>query len=38
VQAPIGHGGPFRWYVAVLVLFGLVIYLGLPETAHRPLD
>jgi MFS transporter, MHS family, alpha-ketoglutarate permease len=27
----------FGWYVAALALFGLVVYLRLPETAHRPL-
>ena len=27
-----------RSAVAVLALFGLVVYLRLPETAHRPLD
>ena len=35
--ASIGHPGWFGWYVAVLALFGLVVYLRLPETAHRPL-
>jgi MHS family alpha-ketoglutarate permease-like MFS transporter len=33
-----GHPGWFGWYVAVLALFGLVVYLRLPETAHRPLE
>ena len=27
----------FGWYVAALALFGLVVYVRLPETAHRPL-
>jgi MHS family alpha-ketoglutarate permease-like MFS transporter len=36
--ASTGHAGVFPWYVAVLALFGLVVYLRLPETAHRPLD
>jgi MHS family alpha-ketoglutarate permease-like MFS transporter len=36
--ASIGHAGLFPWYVAVLALFGFVVYLRLPETAHRPLD
>ena len=36
--ASTGHPGWFGWYVATLALFGLVVYLRLPETAHRPLD
>ena len=36
--ASIGHAGLFPWYAAVLALFGLVVYLRLPETAHQPLD
>lgn len=36
--ASIGHPGWFGWYVAALALFGLVVYLRLPETAHRPLE
>ncbi len=36
--ASIGQAGLFPWYVAVLALFGLVVYLRLPETAHRPLQ
>ena len=36
--ASIGRPDLFAWYVAVLALFGLVVYLRLPETAHRPLD
>jgi hypothetical protein len=36
--ASIVHAVLFPWYVAVLALFGLVVYLRLPETAHRPLD
>ena len=27
----------FGWYVAALALFGLIVYVRLPETAHRPL-
>jgi MFS transporter, MHS family, alpha-ketoglutarate permease len=34
----VGHPEWFPYYVAVLSLFGLVVYLRLPETAHRPLD
>jgi MHS family alpha-ketoglutarate permease-like MFS transporter len=33
-----GQAGLFPWYVAALALFGLVVYLRLPETAHRPLQ
>ena len=36
--ASVGHPGWFGWYVAALALFGLVVYLRLPETAHRPLE
>ena len=36
--ASIGRPGLFGWYVAALALFGLVVYLRLPESAHRPLD
>ena len=36
--ASIKHPEWFPWYVAVLALFGLVVHLRLPETAHRPLD
>jgi MHS family alpha-ketoglutarate permease-like MFS transporter len=34
----IGRPGLFPWYVAVLALFGLDVYLRLPESAHRPLQ
>ncbi len=33
-----GQAGVFPWYVVALALFGLVVYLRLPETAHRPLQ
>ena len=33
----IGHAEWFPIYVVVLAVFGLVIYVRLPETAHRPL-
>ncbi|NMH96136.1 MFS transporter [Pseudonocardia acidicola] len=33
-----GHPTWFPYYVAVLALFGFVVYWRLPETAHRPLD
>lgn len=33
----IGQATLFPWYVVVLCLFGLVVYIRLPETAHRPL-
>lgn len=36
--ASIKHPEWFPWYVALLALFGLVIYIRLPETAHKPLD
>ncbi len=36
--ASIGRPGLFPWYVAALALFGLVVYLRLPESAHRPLE
>ncbi|MGW7518073.1 MFS transporter [Streptomyces sp. NPDC054796] len=34
----LGHGGLFPVYVAVLCLISSVVYLRLPETAHRPLE
>jgi MHS family alpha-ketoglutarate permease-like MFS transporter len=34
----IGRPGLFPWYVAALALFGLIVYLRLPESAHRPLE
>ena len=34
----LGHAGLFPWYVAVLCLASSVVYLRLPETAHRPLE
>ena len=36
--ASIGRPGLFPWYVAALALFGLIVYLRLPESAHRPLE
>ncbi|MCM3265639.1 MULTISPECIES: MFS transporter [Streptomyces] len=32
-----GHAGLFPWYVAVLCLLSSLVYLRLPETAHREL-
>jgi MHS family alpha-ketoglutarate permease-like MFS transporter len=32
-----GHSGIFPWYVAVLCLLSSLVYLRLPETAHREL-
>ncbi|MBC2865435.1 MFS transporter [Streptomyces mexicanus] len=32
-----GHAGLFPWYVAALCLLSSLVYLRLPETAHRPL-
>ncbi|MER5442298.1 MFS transporter [Streptomyces sp. NPDC002790] len=34
----LGHSGFFPWYVAVLCLVSSVVYLRLPESAHRELD
>ncbi|MEW1636033.1 MFS transporter [Streptomyces sp. NPDC093801] len=34
----VGRPGLFPWYVAVLCLCSSVVYLRLPESAHRPLD
>ncbi|MFE0255545.1 MFS transporter [Streptomyces sp. NPDC059010] len=34
----IGHAGLFPWYVAALCLGSSLVYLRLPETAHRPLE
>ena len=33
-----GHSGLFPWYVAVLCLVSSVVYLRLPESAHKELD
>ena len=35
--ASTGRAALFPWYVAALALFGLVVYVWLPETAHRAL-
>lgn len=34
----LGHAGLFPWYVAVLCLGSSLVYLRLPETAHKPLQ
>ncbi|MCF1592944.1 MFS transporter [Streptomyces muensis] len=34
----LGHTDLFPWYVAVLCLGSSLVYLRLPETAHRPLE
>ncbi|MFJ9175115.1 MFS transporter [Streptomyces sp. NPDC102360] len=34
----LGHSGFFPWYVAALCLVSSVVYLRLPESAHRELD
>ncbi|MEU6663837.1 MFS transporter [Streptomyces sp. NPDC046821] len=34
----LGHAGLFPWYVAVLCLVSSVVYLRLPESAHKELD
>ncbi|WP_405452128.1 MFS transporter [Streptomyces achromogenes] len=34
----LGHSGLFPWYVAVLCLLSSLVYLRLPETAHRELE
>ncbi|OON72154.1 MFS transporter [Streptomyces tsukubensis] len=34
----IGHSGLFPWYVALLCLLSSLVYLRLPESAHRELD
>lgn len=33
----LGHPGIFPWYVAALCLLSSLVYLRLPETAHKPL-
>jgi len=35
-EASVRHPELFPWSVAVLALFGLVVYARRPETAHRP--
>lgn len=34
----LGHADLFPWYVAALCLGSSLVYLRLPETAHRPLE
>ena len=34
----LGHSGLFPWYVAVLCLLSSLVYLRLPETAHKRLE
>ncbi|GAA2730381.1 MFS transporter [Streptomyces nogalater] len=34
----LGHSGLFPWYVAALCLLSSLVYLRLPETAHRELE
>jgi MHS family alpha-ketoglutarate permease-like MFS transporter len=34
----LGHAGLFPWYVAVLCLLSSLVYLRLPETAHKVLE
>ncbi|NUP23381.1 MAG: MFS transporter [Streptomyces sp.] len=34
----LGHANLFPWYVAALCLGSSLVYLRLPETAHRPLE
>ncbi|MFF7159996.1 MFS transporter [Streptomyces sp. NPDC008086] len=34
----LGHANLFPWYVAVLCLGSSLVYLRLPETAHKPLE
>ncbi|MEV4049352.1 MFS transporter, partial [Streptomyces sp. NPDC049744] len=34
----LGHSGLFPWYVAVLCLLSSLVYLRLPETAHKALE
>ncbi|MEU8735637.1 MFS transporter [Streptomyces tendae] len=34
----LGHAGIFPWYVAVLCLLSSLVYLRLPETAHKELE
>ncbi|CAL9650765.1 Alpha-ketoglutarate permease [Streptomyces sp. enrichment culture] len=34
----LGHSGLFPWYVAVLCLLSSLVYLRLPETAHKELE
>ncbi|WP_217142364.1 MFS transporter [Streptomyces sp. AC627_RSS907] len=34
----LGHAGLFPWYVAVLCLLSSLVYLRLPETAHKELE
>ncbi|MHB9757620.1 MFS transporter [Streptomyces sp. BYX5S] len=34
----LGHSGLFPWYVALLCLVSSVVYLRLPESAHRELE
>ncbi|WP_406194560.1 MFS transporter [Streptomyces sp. NBC_01017] len=34
----LGHADLFPWYVAVLCLGSSLVYLRLPETAHKPLE
>lgn len=36
--ASTGHAPAFAWYIAALSAIALLVYLKVPETAHRPLD
>lgn len=33
-----GHAPAFAWYIVALSAIALVVYIKVPETAHRPLD
>ncbi|WP_433955115.1 MFS transporter [Janibacter indicus] len=33
-----GHAGAFAWYIVALSVVAFLVFIRLPETAHKPLD